>query len=212
MCSVKWYICWVFCLENKKTFSTLYFHPSSFNLMEKITFLSSEVASLKTAIDTPSSSVKRSRNGSLRLNIPGINSYSQITSAENDTEDNNEPKRSRRAFTPRVVITGTDEEDTATSEIRLIEKPTWFHVSQFEPDVDVEKVKAWFKDKLKSSEIQCVKLIPRNRQIEDLAFVAFKLGVPASVVSTVMEAKTWPKLIQVRPFQQRSGSPRMFRF
>lgn len=181
-------------------------------MMEKISFLSTEVASLKTSIETPSNSVKRARNGSLRLNIPGTSSYSQITATENDTEDNNEPKRSRRAFTPRVVINGTDEEDMGTSEVRFIEKPTWFHVSQFEPNVDVDKVTAWFKDKLNSTEIQCVKLIPRNRQIEDLAFVSFKLGVPASVVSTVMDPKTWPRIVQVRPFQQRSGSPRTFRF
>lgn len=175
-------------------------------LMEKITFLSSEVANLKTG------GGKRSRNGSLRLNIPGTSSYSQVTESEENAEEYIEPKRAKRLLTPRVVINGTDEEDVELSEIRIIEKPTWFHVSQFEPNVDVEKMKAWFKERVKSDEIQCVKLIPRNRVIEDLAFVAFKLGVPSTAVSTVMDPKTWPKLVQVRPFQQLSGSSKTFRF
>lgn len=39
-----------------------------------------------------------------------------------------------------------------------------------------------------------------------------RLDVPASVVSTVMDRKIWPKLIQVLPFELQGGSPRMFRF
>lgn len=177
-------------------------------LAEKLTTLSNEVTELKTSI-SGSAGVKRKRTGSFRLNVPNQASYSQMVTDQSD--DNESPNPTRFKPNTGSAIVGTDEEDT--SEIRIIEKCDFFHVSQFEPNVDIEKVKAW-KEKLKTDDFKCTKLIPRNRSLEDLSFVSIKLGVPKSAVQIVMNPKTWPKSLTVRPFQQRNGipTPRLFRF
>lgn len=123
----------------------------------------------------------------------------------------------RPKLTPRInSISGTGEviQLDENSDIKIIENPEWYHVSQFDSNTDNVKMREWFMKILDAEDIQCVKLIPKGRQISELSFVSFKLGVHSSLVTKVMNPLTWPKGISVRPFQRRNGmsTPRVFRF
>lgn len=177
------------------------------DLFEKLEHLASEVSSIKTIVNAPPVGVKRNRHGSYR------NALSEGTTSEGLFDDiGNPPTRPRISV---QVVTGTiDSEDQHidSEEIKIVQNPDWFHVSQFDPNIENEVMKAWFSKILDSEEIKCIKLIPKNRNISDLSFVSFKLGVPSELVDKVMDPKTWLKGITVRPFQERNNPSRVFRF
>lgn len=180
------------------------------NLFEKLEHLASEVSSIKTLVNAPPVGVKRNRHGSYRN---ALSLQSDGVTSEIACEDiGNPPIRPRMSV---QVVTGTvDSEDQVveSDEIQIVQNPDWFHVSQFHPNIENEVMKAWFIKVLDSEDIKCVKLIPKNRNLSDLSFVSFKLGVPSDLVKKVMDPKTWLKGITVRPLQERKNPSRIFRF
>lgn len=101
-------------------------------------------------------------------------------------------------------IQGTSEDVVAN--IKIVEASEWFHVSRFEPNVDIEVIKEWFSSILADNNISCIKLQPRNRSQEELTFISFKLGVPKSLTNKVMDPTIWPKNVTVKPFESRPYS------
>lgn len=177
------------------------------DLLKKIEMLSKELTNIRSIVTEKPNTSKRKRNASFRLEIPdSIN-----------VDDDDGPPTVRPKLTPRVIsITGTADaiQLGVDLDIKIVEKPEWFHVSQFDPNIDNSKMHDWFVKILGVDDIQCVKLIPKGRQVADLSFVSFKLGVNSLTTAKVMNPDTWPKGISIRPFQRRNGisTPRVFRF
>lgn len=176
------------------------------DLLAKIETLSTEISNIKSIVTETPGATKRKRNASFRLNI-----------ADSINVEDDGPPTVRPRLTPRLnSINGTGDsiQQDDNSDIKIVENPDWFHVSQFDPNTDNVKMREWFMKVLDADNIQCVKLIPKGRQITDLSFVSFKLGVHSSLVTKVMNPVTWPKGISIRPFQRRNGmsTPRVFRF
>lgn len=177
------------------------------DLLTKIEILSTEISNIKSIVTEQPGAMKRKRNASFKLNIQdSIN-----------VDDDDGPPTVRPKLTPRInTISGTGDgiQLDENSDIKIIENPEWYHVSQFDPNTDNVKMREWFMKILDAEDIQCVKLVPKGRQISELSFVSFKLGVHSSLVTKVMNPATWPKGISIRPFQRRNGmsTPRVFRF
>lgn len=179
------------------------------DLFEKLDHLTQEVSSIKSIVNAPPVGVKRNRQGSFRN---ALALQQEGVSSDVFEDFGNQPVRPRTCV---QVVTGTvdsESQSDSSDEIKVIQNPDWFHVSQFDPNIENDKMKAWFVKILESDEIQCIKLIPKNRILSELSFVSFKLGVCSNLVSKVMDPKTWLKGITVRPFQERSNASRNFRF
>lgn len=118
----------------------------------------------------------------------------------------NWPKQKPRDAVSKVVR-GTAGEDTV-APVQVIEELTYFHVSKFNPDADESVMKDWFIKILKTPDVECVKLTPKNIPKETLTFVSFKIGVKKSLTDTVMEPSVWPMNVMVKPFINRPYSPK----
>lgn len=100
------------------------------------------------------------------------------------------------------VIRGTASE-SIVAPVEVIEELTYFHVSRFNPEADESVMKDWFIKLLNTTDLECVKLTPKNIPKETLTFVSFKIGVKKSLTETVMDSAIWPMNVMVKPFINR---------
>lgn len=98
------------------------------------------------------------------------------------------------------AIEGTSD---VVSSIKVVEATEWFHVSRFDPGVDTEEMKKWMAGILDNTKITCIKLLPRNRNQDELTFISFKLGVEKSLADKVLDPSIWPKNVTVKSFESR---------
>lgn len=100
------------------------------------------------------------------------------------------------------VVRGTANE-SVVAPVEVIEELTYFHVSKFNPEADESVMKDWFIKILNSTELECVKLTPKNIPKETITFVSFKIGLKKSLTETVMDSATWPMNVMVKPFMHK---------
>lgn len=172
-------------------------------LVKKIDTLTSEMAVIKNVVNSGISST-------FSLDTPSVKNFRSNTAKRRitDSYDHEEyadkfPARKKKREDDKA-IQGTSDE--MTSAIKIVESSEYFHVSRFDPTVDTEEMKTWMSNILKNTNITCVKLLPRNRKLEDLTFVSFKLGVARSLAGKVLDATIWPKNVTVKPFEDRPYS------
>lgn len=103
------------------------------------------------------------------------------------------------------VIRGTASE-SVIALVGVVEELAYFHVSRFNPNADETVMKDWFMKLLNTTELESVKLTPKNISQENLSFVSFKIGVKKSISETVMNSSTWPINVMVKPFVSRPYS------
>lgn len=171
------------------------------DLVKKIDILTSEMAVIKNVVNSGISSsinlgtpVQRLRDGSVKRRI--TDAYDQ------GDYDNSFPAFKKKRGEDKS-IQGTSD---IASNIKIVESCEYFHVSRFDPSVETEAMKVWIGSILKNTDITCVKLIPRNRKLEDLSFVSFKIGTAKSLAQNVLNPAIWPKNVTVKPFEARPYS------
>lgn len=80
---------------------------------------------------------------------------------------------------------------------------TPFDVGQSEEDI-IEYLRETIN--VDNSTLKCVKLVPRNKNVDELSFVSFKLSVSEDLVSVISDPFYWPEGVEVREFQPKNGS------
>lgn len=107
------------------------------DLLAKIDSLSTEMSNIKSIVTETPGAIKRKRNASFRLNVAdSIN-----------VDDDDGPPTVRPRLTPRInSINGTGDgiQLDDNPDIKIIENPECYHVSQFDPNTDNVKMREWF--------------------------------------------------------------------
>lgn len=80
---------------------------------------------------------------------------------------------------------------------------TPFHVEQSEEDI-IEYLRENIN--IDNSTLECVKLVPRNKNINELSFVSFKLSVSENLSSVISDPFYWPEGVEIREFQSKNGN------
>lgn len=171
-------------------------------LVKKIDNLTSEMAVMKNVVNSGVSSaltlgtpVKKLRDGSVKRRISDAYGH-------RDSYDDVFPAFKKKRGEDKA-IQGTSEN---VSTIKIVESSEYFHVSRFNPETETEAMKTWMAGILNNTDITCVKLLSKNRKLEDLSFVSFKLGVSKSLAHAVLDPIIWPKNVTVKPFEDRPYS------
>lgn len=78
----------------------------------------------------------------------------------------------------------------------------WLYLSRIRPDVTIEAVSAMAKANLNlDGDPSVVKLVPKDKNINTLSFVSFKVGLDPVLKSAALNPETWPEGILFREFE-----------
>lgn len=115
---------------------------------------------------------------------------------------------------PSKLLRGTDiicplSAPATNSGIRDDNK-FWLYLSGISPDVPDDCVGKLVAEKLGTSDITTVKLVPRGKDPRVLNFVSFKLGMHMDLKTKAMTASTWPVGIVFREFVDKSEPRKVF--
>ncbi|KAL9702724.1 hypothetical protein quinque_006242 [Culex quinquefasciatus] len=77
----------------------------------------------------------------------------------------------------------------------------WLYMRGFRPNITPERVSEWVQSKLGTSDIKVRKLVPKGRDVSELSFVSFKVGLPVDLKDAALCKDTWPSLILCREFE-----------
>lgn len=85
---------------------------------------------------------------------------------------------------------------------KIIQPKFWIHVSEFEVSESADTVQNLVATCLGigPEKIETFKLIPKDRDINSLRFISFKVGIPLEFKDIVNQSSTWPVGLSVRPF------------
>jgi hypothetical protein len=76
-------------------------------------------------------------------------------------------------------------------------------ISRIDPATKPENILRYVKDKTGIEDVKCQLLLPKGRELADLEFVSFKLGVNDSNYQNLMTPEAWPAKVLVRDFVDR---------
>lgn len=80
-------------------------------------------------------------------------------------------------------------------------KKFWLYLSRIRPDVANESVLGMVKANLNLSENpDIVKLVPKGKDVSNLTFISFKIGLDPGLKSQALDPSTWPEGIMFREF------------
>lgn len=84
-----------------------------------------------------------------------------------------------------------------------------FYVTPFDIEQSEEDVIEYLRKTInvENSTLKCVKLVPRNKNINELSFVSFKLSVSEDLVSVINDPFYWPEGLEIREFQSKNVNP-----
>lgn len=93
------------------------------------------------------------------------------------------------------------------------EAKCWLYLSKFDPRATVDDISRLVRSNLEiETQIDVVKLVPRDRKLEELTYVSFKVGVGSEYREKAMSASSWQKGIYFREFEfHRSNEQNTFR-
>lgn len=165
----------------------------------KWTDISKDIASVKSTIDdikqivTKDSKTSKSAFGDVKL-------------TDNVTPVLTRSVKRRRfdgkitAATPAKKIVGTNNNSNA---LLSVEQTKAIVVSQLHPNTTEDNVKKFVRDNINVGDdvvINVKSLIPKDRSLNELSFISFKLVVPESLYSSILSADFWPTGVTVRDF------------
>ena len=99
----------------------------------------------------------------------------------------------------QIVGTGVISDTIQTVAVR---NKNYLHVSRLHPSTITDNLKSFVSSKLNltSSDIDCWPLLPKNRDLNSLNFISFKVGVFKEDVSKTLAPDFWPSGTSIRPF------------
>lgn len=107
----------------------------------------------------------------------------------------NVQKRRRRRGP--VVMGVNDSED-----LDVIIQKKWIHISSFKSTMQCEKIIEYVSKttEIGKQHMECYKLVKKDVDVNELKRVNFKLGISPCFYNEIIDPKTWPSGIRVRPF------------
>ncbi|XP_055907199.1 uncharacterized protein LOC129942349 [Eupeodes corollae] len=94
-----------------------------------------------------------------------------------------------------IRVVGTDCIDDTNAEIDVINPYKWLHISKFSALTSEESIKKYVAAKINcdKGEIKCFKLVKQDTNVNDLAYVTFKIGFPVHLFDVALNPLNWPK-------------------
>lgn len=85
---------------------------------------------------------------------------------------------------------------------KIIQPKFWIHISEFETSETEDAVKLLVSDCLNTDvdKLEAFKLVPKDRDINTLRFISFKVGIPLELKDVALSSSTWPIGLSVRQF------------
>lgn len=78
-----------------------------------------------------------------------------------------------------------------------------FNPDHIQPDVTNDAVLAMVKENLELETNPIImKLVPKDRDVSNLTFVSFKIGLPVDLKTKALDPTTWPEGLMFREFEQ----------
>lgn len=121
------------------------------------------------------------------------------------TASTNDRDQSDQIPTKPDVVIGS----CSSIALKSIEPRKLLVVSMLDTSTKADDLVKYLKDNsninIKDLSIRCSSLLPVGRNIEDLDFISFKLNVPESIFSSLLQSSIWPKGVTAREFVTRPG-------
>lgn len=97
-------------------------------------------------------------------------------------------------------IVGTGSTDTILTVD--VKKKKLLYVSHLRPETTAEVVQSYINKtfNVDPQDIKVWSLIPKNRNVNSLEFISFKVSLPEDVFDSVLTPELWPCLAVIRPF------------
>jgi hypothetical protein len=92
--------------------------------------------------------------------------------------------------------------------IGVVEERRYFVITRIDPTTTSENILRHIHEKTGINDVKCQLLLPRGKEVTDLEFISFKLGVKEKDYQTLMTPAVWPSKILVRDFEMRRRSRR----
>lgn len=98
-------------------------------------------------------------------------------------------------------IVGTGDTSDAIQTV-AVKKNQYLYVSHLHPSTVAENMRSYVSSKLNMtlSDIDCWPLIPKNRDVNSLNFISFKVGLPEDVFERTLAPEFWPTGTSIRRF------------
>lgn len=82
-----------------------------------------------------------------------------------------------------------------------------FYVTPFTVEQTEEDIIEYLRETvtINDSTVKCVKLVPRNKNINELSFISFKVSVSEDLASVIGDRFYWPDGVEIREFQPKNG-------
>lgn len=180
--------------------------------------VSDELKEIKSSIDKLNEAVASvCKPSSNSLISPMIASNhlepSPMSSLKRRRVDNTWPTERTTPLPPRQdVIIGSCQ----TAALQTVEGRKCVVASMLHPTTKPEDLAAYLKKALvlnaDDTSIRCSLLIPAGRDIGNLDFVSFKIGIPESKYSLLLAPNIWPNGVKVRPFVPKIGNRTLGKF
>lgn len=138
--------------------------------------------------------------------VPNVSFFgSSKRKRENDGKFEPTPKRSAQ------LRRGTDTSGESTSKNATTDSNVfWLYLSDISAETPDDCVTNLVHQRLGSTDVKIVKLVPRGKDLRYLNFVSFKVGIPMQLKQKAMTDSTWPSEISFREFEDRSVSRKVF--
>jgi hypothetical protein len=129
-----------------------------------------------------------------------------ISGRKTISKDDDTPRRSPVTDTPATPITivGTGPKKT---EISFAVPKFWVYLTGLDPETDDDILEEIVQTTFNSDDIKCVKLMPKNRTLEQCEFISYKIGFPLSMKDTALDPTSWPEGFSVREFRDKQQKP-----
>lgn len=88
----------------------------------------------------------------------------------------------------------------------------WMYLSGFDPKATEDDIRQLVQSNLNTNEtVDVRKLVPKGRNLDELTFVSFKVGVVPSLQDAALSSASWQKGITFREFDFQTRGPFQFR-
>lgn len=113
-------------------------------------------------------------------------------------------KRQPHRFQEQPIACGTAE--SISPSLGVVSLPAnqpkfWLYLSRISRDVTIEQIRGLAQKRLGSDDITVIRLVAKDRDINTLSFVSFKIGMSADLKDKGLSPSTWPKGLQFREFR-----------
>lgn len=92
-----------------------------------------------------------------------------------------------------------------TFTVPLPKQKFWLYLSRISRDVSVEQVRNLVAQRLGTEDVQVFRLVANGKNVNELSFISFKIGLSPDFKAKALETATWPKGILFREFKDNTG-------